>query len=67
MAGLGRPRSLILGQKRFNFSTLRRSEGATEAGAFQRRGGGGESQRVPEVLLLGQGERKRPMEDVARP
>src|SRR5882724_3628416 len=67
MAGLGRPRAFALAQKRFNFSTLRCSEGTTKAGAFQRRRGGRESQRLSEVLLLGEGERERPVENVASP
>ena len=35
-----------LAQKLFDFSTLRGGKGAAEAGAFQRRGGGGEPQRL---------------------
>jgi hypothetical protein len=46
----GRIGRLALGQKLFNFNALRRSIGASESGAFQRRGGGGKSQRLPKLL-----------------
>src|ERR1700758_1427507 len=59
--GRGRP---PLGQKRFNFSTLRGSKGATKAGAFQGCGGRGESERFLEVLAFGDGQGKGAMEDV---
>src|SRR5271156_5325489 len=57
-------RSLALAQKLFNFSTLWGSKGTTEAGAFQGCGGRGESQRFPQLLILGDGERKCAMENV---
>src|ERR1700709_984434 len=57
--------ALVLAQKCFNFSTLRGREGAPEPGAFQRCGGGGESERLAELLLLGDGERKGAVEHVA--
>src|SRR5882757_7615305 len=57
--------ALVLAQKCFNFSTLRGREGAPEPGAFQRCGGGGESERLSQFLLLGDGERKGAVEHVA--
>src|SRR5665811_558218 len=54
-----------MAQKLFYFSTLRGGESTTEAGAFQRCGGGGESQRARNVLVFGDGERERAVEHVA--
>jgi hypothetical protein len=62
--GLSRAGSLAVAQKRFNFSTLRGSKGTTEAGAFQGCSGGGEAQRLPQLLFFSNCERKRAMEDV---
>ena len=42
----------------FNFSPSRCGKGATEAGAFERCGGGGEPQRARYVLTFGDGERE---------
>src|SRR5437867_3525498 len=56
---------LALTQKCSHFSTLRGGKGAPEAGAFQRCGGGGEAQRLPQLLALGDGQRKGAVEDVA--
>src|SRR5438445_5938459 len=56
---------LALAQKRCDFSTLRGGKGAPEAGAFQRRGGGGESQRLRQFLPLRNGQRKGAVEYVA--
>ena len=53
-----------MAQKVRYFSTLRGGKSAPETGAFQRRGGGGEPQRLPQVLTLGDGERKGAMENV---
>src|SRR5262249_56989113 len=62
--GRGRP---PLGQKRFNFSTLRGSKGSTEAGAFQGCSGRGESERLLEVLPFRDGESKVAVEHVTGP
>src|SRR5882757_11151307 len=56
---------LAMAQKFFNFSTLRRGEGAAETGAFQRRGGGSEPQRAQNVLRFGNGQSDRAMENIA--
>src|SRR5882757_3736046 len=44
---------LALGQKLFNFNALRRSISAAEPVAFQRHSGGGESRRLPKLLVRG--------------
>src|SRR5580698_4096546 len=61
----GRRGAPVLAQKRFNFSTLRGTQGAPEAGAFQRCGGGGKPQRLPQFLSLGDSQHKGTVEDVA--
>src|SRR6266436_2495442 len=45
-------------------STVRGGEGRAEASGFQRGGGGSESQRLPQFLLLGDRQRKRAVEYV---
>src|SRR3954447_13278701 len=55
-----------LAQKLFNFSTLWGGERAPKAGAFQGRRRGRETQCRRNVRLLGNGERKSAVEDVAR-
>ena len=65
MVALGRGGRLALAQKLFHFNTLRGGKGAAMAGAFQRRGGGGESQRLPQFLLFSDRERERAMENIA--
>src|ERR1700687_2230595 len=65
LVGPGRASGVALAQKFFNFSTLRGGKGTTEAGAFQRCGGGSETQRLRQILLLGDRERERAMEHVA--
>jgi hypothetical protein len=52
-------------QKRFNFNALRGREGTAESGAFQRRGGGGEPERLPQFLSFGDRERESAMEHVS--
>ena len=56
----------VLAQKCFNFSTLRGGESAAETGAFQRRSRGCEPQRLPQILLLGDGEGESAVKHVAR-
>src|SRR6266481_7534855 len=56
--------SSTLVQKFFNFRTLRGSKSPTEAGAFQGCSGRGESQRLPQLLIFGDRERKRAMENI---
>src|SRR5213596_2548622 len=60
----GRAGYLAVAQKLFDFSPSRRGKGATEAGAFERCGGGGEPQRARYVLTFGDGERECAMEYV---
>jgi hypothetical protein len=57
--------SLGAPQKLFNFNALWGGQGAPKTGAFQRRGGGGESQRAPQVPAFGDGEREGAMENIA--
>ena len=55
----------VLLQKLFNFKTLRGGKGAAEAGAFQSCRSGRKSQRLPQLLALGDRQREGAMEDVA--
>src|ERR1700761_958104 len=61
----GRRGGPALSQKLFNFRTLRGGEGAAKAGAFQRCGGGSESERLVQLLTFGDRQRKGAVEDVA--
>ena len=54
-----------MAQKRFDFSTLRGCERATEARAFQCGGGGSEPQCAGYALLLSNRQRERAVEYVA--
>src|SRR5690242_12977911 len=70
MQGLPRRRSglpglLALTQKCSDFRTLRGGKGATKSRALQRCGGRGESQRLPQLLPLGDSKRKGAVEHVA--
>src|SRR5271155_3962098 len=65
LAGLIRVSRVAVAQKFCDFSTLRGGEGAAEAGAFQRRSGGGEPERLGQGLLFGDGQRERAVEYVA--
>src|SRR5258708_19880838 len=54
-----------MAQKLLDFSTLRGSKGTAETGAFQGCSGGGKPQGARDVLIFGDGKRKRAMEHVA--
>src|ERR1700688_363280 len=65
LADPGRVGRLALVQKLCDFSTLRGGESATEAGAFQGCGGGGEPQGLTKILFFGDSQSKRAVEHVA--
>src|SRR5471032_177083 len=66
MYGLRLADGWLNAQKRFHFRTLRTGEGTSETGAFQRCRRGSKAERIRDVLVFSDRQRKCAVENIAR-